>query len=934
MKIRAFVAAFIGLVFSTSLYAQSASVAVFSIPDVATLKANNLASKLSITLDGYNSAGDNGGGAFKPVPSCVEDGGIYIKDGANNCWQRVKPSEDLREFGITSGSAYDVTTNPTSALDSAPVITQAFTSLAAFGIHTVDTKQVSIALKTVATIPSNGELTCSIETIGPFDSGVPTGHPGTLVVSHAAYVQISNQSASLHNCFMIPEFLVNPSVASAFSGFSFTAPAVTRDDLEAIRGNMIVASDVAIYLNGISGNSNKGTNIHDVGIYGFDVCVYGTNPSFSKVNNLRGACNIGEYYKGGGGQSDSSNTDLEPFLSRQIASGGTGANIKNEVYATISAIAASTTTNSFGRHICRLTLIAGNVAFDPTLFSHTSALNAQGDAVTYPAWINGLSNITGGVGCQGTGPFGITAISQTGSQAIVDLVGSEYSHGADVVAATGQWTAGSNLIRIASGNLSSFQIGETIADNGSSGIPSGATITAIFPYAYGPIPNAGYIGEIQISAPTTISQTTDTAITLDGGAYTYPSTPCDGGGSTPCLYLNSAESEFAGTSAAANAIANFSYSKGHHFSAGYVADGNPGFRAINIFAFAYHSTMVMNNANNCNIYDVKSDNNGELDDLGRTGLVALGGGSNCVIVGHGQGKSATSFLMDLFDTSDIHVKNSAVTTWSIGTGLGTITTASSMAGWNNYAIGQHITVGGCQTYSMGCTSAEEYMSGVILGTNSLKILSRGVFNTSPISFANGMTVVQTAVTADSGSVGLTNIGLSGVTKFNNVLDIERGTIQATALRVNSGLDFAFFGSGVSNASIVGSTMVGVTPVYETQSIFPNLVGCGNVWITPQSWECYAAISPGTVSINTTLDASAHSWKCDASSGMVTLTVPIGATFPNWDYTITKVDSTLNTCRIVMSSSDTIGLAASTALAIQNDKLSFKNDSGGTNWILQ
>lgn len=913
--------------------------AVVQLPNVAAIASKSLADTVQINLSGYYAPNDGGEGVFI-LKTCTPDGGSCIADGTTptpNTFYRTNLNGDIRQYGVTAGSSYDITANPTTALDATPIISSEYTALAAIGLYTVDTKQVSVILRTIPAIPQNGELTCSSGAIGPFDNGVFTGRPGTLVISHGAYVQVSSQSSAFHHCIMIPEFLANPNVVSGFGGFAFNYPAVTRDDLESIRGNMITASDIGLFLNGTGGNSNKGSNIHDLGIYGFDVCVYGTNPSFSKLNNFRGACDIGIYYAGGGGQSDSSNTDLEPFLARQVASGGTGANIKNEVFWTISTIAASPTLNAYGRPICRVTLIAGTVAFDFGFASHSSSQNTQGDPVTYPVWINGLSNSTGGLGCQGTGPYSMTAVSNTGSQAVVDLVGSEYGTGSgNLISASAQWTQGNKLIFVSTGDLTNFQIGMTVADDGSHGIPVGTTIVGIFPYSYGPDPNDGYIAQILLSNAPTITQTTDTAITLDGGAYTYPNTPCDGGGSTPCFYLNAAETEYAGTSNAGKAVASFSYSKGHHFSAGYVADGNPGFRAINTFAFAYHSTLVMNNANNCNVYDIKSDNNGELDDLGRTGLVALGGGSNCVLVGHGQGKSATSYLQDLFDVSDIHVKNSVVTTWSIATGLGTITTASSIAGWNNYAIGQHITIGMCQTYSMGCTSAEEYAFGVILGTNSIQVLARGVLNSAPISFANGMTVVQAAVTADSGSVGLTNIGLSGVTKFNNVLDIEHGGLQATGLRVNSGLDFAYFGDGITNAAIVGSTMIGVTPVYEAQSVLQTLTGCGNVWVTPQSWECLSFAPFGPVFTSSALlDFSSHDILCNASGGNVTLSVPQGALYPNWFYNVTKVDATSNLCILSMFSGDNIGGAASRPLAVQNDAVSFKNNSTvPANWVLQ
>lgn len=916
----------------------SAVVQLSSMSDI-TGKTYNPTQNPSMAIAGYypNTPSDGGEGTFVYAPGgCVDDGGscVHSLDGA--AWKRSNLNGDGPQFGITTGSLYDISAHPTDALDSAPVLQKIWTALAPLGLYNIDTKQVQIIIRTNLTSPSGANLTCSIGTVGPFDNGSVIGRPGTIVEVHNVSLQISNQSTSLRGCLIIPEMFWNPSVVSVWGGPSFSYPAINRDDLENIRANMILAADTGIVLNGTGTNSNKGLDISTVGIYGFDTCISGTNPSFTKIGDIVGACNIGTYYLGGGGQSNQSNNNFAPFLARQIQSGGTGANIKNEVYGTLSTLIPSSTTNSFGQHECRVTLVAGDVAFNPTQFAHTSILNAQGDAVSYPLWMNGLSTATGGLGCQGTGSYPMVPISQTSTQAVFDLVGSSIGTGSDKIPATAQWTAGSNLLRIASGDLRNFQIGETIADNGSSGIPSGSTITAIFPFSYGPLPNAGYLETIQISNATAISQTTDTSVTLDGGAYTYPGTVCDGGGSTTCAYLNAAQSSFSGNSTAGNAIANFSYAKGHHLAVGYVADGNPGFRAINLFAFAYATTMIMKDANNCNVYDVKSDNNGELDDLSRTGLVILGT-SNCILVGHGQGKASTSLLEDLFDVNDIKSHNSIITTWSLGaSSLGTITTVSGLTGWDNYAIGQHVTISGCQTFSAGCTSPEEYMSGVITGTNSIQILARGVFDSAPINFTNGMTIVQAAIVPDSGSVGLTNLGLGGTTKFNNVLDVERGTIQATALRVNTGLDFAFFGGGINKGSFVGDTMIGVTPVYETQSVFQNLVGCGNVWSSPQPWEClsFAPFTP-SVTTSTTLDFSFHDVLCDATSGNVTLSVPQGSAYPGWFYNVTKIDTTSNLCILSMFSGDNIGGAVSRPLAVKNDAISFRNNSSSpTNWVLQ
>ena len=116
----------------------------------------------------------------------------------------------------------------------------------------------------------------------------------------------------------------------------------------------------------------------------------------------------------------------------------------------------------------------------------------------------------------------------------------------------------------------------------------------------------------------------------------------------------------------------------------------------------------------------------------------------------------------------------------------------------------------------------------------------------------------------------------------------------------------------------------------------GVVGCGPHCITagsPAAGNQSAVHTTSTVSA--LVDTTAQVWPCDATSGNVTLTLPVGSTVANYDYEFVKIDATPNYCAVQASGSDTINYPPATeAYAYaQGEGFWVKNKSGTTTWIL-
>ncbi len=446
---------------------------------------------------------------------------------------------------------------------------------------------------------------------------------------------------------------------------------------------MVTASDFAI-------KAGAGAKIHDLTIAGFDNCIYAQGASRLVATNVHMDCSVGFYASQGGGQTDLLGLDAQPFLTRQVGA------IKNEEYWNIVGVTPSTTmTNAAGHPVCHLSLQAvdsGDHLHHP-LFSvsdlpptgATSDMDDHGDPYRYPLWVAkiGMSGDVGGYSCNtastmARGSDSAWAMSVTlrtpssnyaSDVAEVDLIGSDYgSDGASdacgsesstngyCVHSTATWPGASNVINIA-GPIANISPGMKVYSSGTGFPASTPTVIGIVPHSTGDDPNDGYDGAVILSAPLTApSGSTPVAVVFDNGPHTPGvATACDISGDGRCVFLNAAQRYLAGESPAGNGSARLPASRGGRMGAGFLLDNVAGPRALNTFSFAHYYNIAAIDSNACTFFQLKSDDNGELDPGNTTNLYDAGSSRGCIFVGNAAGPSNNVIVLDTYGTLDAAV---------------------------------------------------------------------------------------------------------------------------------------------------------------------------------------------------------------------------------------------------------------------------------------
>lgn len=823
--------------------------------------ANTFITALSATTVTVNTFA-SGSFSHDTLTVTCANGWTIFSDNSGNCFYRTNVSGGGEQIGITNGSAFDPSVFPTTVSDASVLVNEMLTLGPALGINNFHMHKVSFRISSNITVLQNETLTCDTDAGGPTSNGVYTGLPGSIMEDHgASVITEDNQDAlAFSGCAIFPQWLANPAVVSGFSGVTFNLPAATYADMEAIRTNMILANDTALF-----SNTTKGVKPTNLWIYGFNTCVHFERSDHLNLFRIWCDGNNGIYGEGGGGQSDSDTTDVEPFVTKQVNSltvrcnptgiGNGSGGVCNEEYFDVASIAASPVLNSFGNPNCRVTLALGTKNGNPTVnFPGTdiksSLTFANGDPISYPAWIANIENSgLNALGCLGTGPFAISVVSSNSTGAVVDLLGSSYSTGATKIAATANWDAGSQIVRIAVGDTNNLQNGMVIADDGAHGIPVGATIVAVMRSAKGPDPFDGYIAEIKISAPTTQASGTDTTVTFDGGAYTHVGL-CDGANGGGCFFLNAAERIYSGADTAGLATMNLPLSNGHHYGSCYFANGTPGFRGINNFCFGHHYSYVMANANNCVFSEQHQDLDGEIDDRSFIGQYVLGTTKLCTTLGNGLGKDGIALVTDDYVTPQSQTQNTT-TSGSVSSVVGsTITTSGSMSAWTFDAFG-HATVALCQTIGTDtdCSNQAdlEYCTVKKTDNTHLLVLACGVFFTAPQTYTTGAAIFKANVGSGSGWTGYTQMSADDTDIGLNVVEVQHGGMSLTNIIATGNGRNLFVSHNTTAAIFTGLQTPNTTPIYEDATALAAMHGCGNIFTAIQSWECTAggAIPPGT-----------------------------------------------------------------------------------------
>lgn len=343
------------------------------IDTVYTVRHTNLsaASYTSFYLVSYGSSDtmsvltpqDGAAGLFVKATcnSAPDDGGSVLHDSMGLCFFRQNLNGDLRQWGLTRGSKYDVIANlgpPVNVTDASGQISAAFTALGSVGKSgpmTVHTSGISLKISQILQIPAGGALTCDTPPVKRADKANYVNLPGSLVIGFGAYIDaVTKHDAEVYDCAaIIPEWYIDPTKVSAFTGYSFDAANSANfnyPDLENIRANMILAHGWAI-------EAGEGAYIHDLMIGGFDNCLYVTSSPDFVGKNVSMDCSIGAYFANENGGMQIKDFNNNPYLTKQTG-------FDNEEYWTVTNVTRNSTTGE-----CELTLnaVKGKDNHDGTL---------------------------------------------------------------------------------------------------------------------------------------------------------------------------------------------------------------------------------------------------------------------------------------------------------------------------------------------------------------------------------------------------------------------------------------------------------------------------------------------------------------------------------------------------------------------------------------
>lgn len=611
---------------------------------------------------------DGGQGLFVRSTSttCAADGGRVVVDSepTPQCWYRQNLNGDLRQWGITAGSKYDASRfTPISHLVASDgLVGAAITALTTAGISTIHTGQVSILLESRLSLPSGWSFTCDTPPVKDATNADYTHIPGSIILGHGStvYLDATASNVEIHDCAMIlPEWYINPDKVSTFQGYPFTAAGHAHfayADLEAIRSNMILASDAAIM-------AGTGANIHDVTIAGFDNCLEATGGARLVATNIMMDCAIGFYGFNNGGGTDLHIVGNLPLLTRQPG-------FANEEYWDISSITGSSTDE------CELQLKPNSTASFPLTDiqnSNSGAATApsglRGDPYSYPAWVTNLT--TAGLPCSsvGTGAFGNDAawtvhnlntahIGDPDPYVTVDLAGSHWaphdhmSGGGSDVVTHGDWNANSNIIHVA-GPVSNLTPGMLLNSSDPHWPSSDPSIVSVNQRCTGPDPNDGYNGCIVISTTLPYQSTNTPNINAyDPQDFAPATNKCDGQGKGFCFYYNAAERYLSGNSDAGKASARVPASRGGHMGAGFLMYEISGLRGTALDTYGHYYNYASLDSASCVVNQVAGDDNGELDAANSVGISVAGSSRGCQFIAKDTGKSGTAMAADTYGTLD------------------------------------------------------------------------------------------------------------------------------------------------------------------------------------------------------------------------------------------------------------------------------------------
>lgn len=367
------------------------------------------------------------------------DSGRSFFDNSGNCWYRQNLNGDLRQWGLTLGSAYDGAANGASAADSSGLVTTAVGVLLADGLHEASTHGVNLIWNSDFSVQSQFVIDCGVA-VGFVDtnanytmtniSGIIAHPPGTKITFPS-----SANSGGFQNCIF------------ERSGDSY-APAVwypSGTDGQALRDSLTMVA--AFDGDGLTINSDAPT-LNNVMILGFDRCFDMSKPSGGSgakhfvIQNVTGDC---------GSHASSTPGEHAAFSIKDVSSGGYFENLRTNSFL-VKADGSGPTSQW---NIDNIVLGSGGTC---KIVAHIEQYSPgpPSDGFTFVAgdtiWVSLGTNTSGAQSCIGKWTAGVVSHvdylsdgcdNTAGCQGII-LTGSHYPP----ATTTGTWTSGSNMVTL------------------------------------------------------------------------------------------------------------------------------------------------------------------------------------------------------------------------------------------------------------------------------------------------------------------------------------------------------------------------------------------------------------------------------------------------------------------------------------------------------
>lgn len=859
---------------------------------------------LTLHVAGAVSDSDGGQGDFAyKATSCAAYGPYCIQDADLNYYLRTNIDGTVQQVGAVSGSAYDWQANIGTASDITPLLTSMATGLAAAGIYTINTNGLSVHMVTGWAIPAGMQFTCGI-TPGVPSTGWYNSVPGAVYKAHGVLFDTAGSATDRGGCYIIADTIT-------------TKP--TNAQTQNTQNNLILS-------NGDTGLScsNEGCHDHDLWILGFDAGYDAQNAADSVLNNVVVDADVCFRMRSTGVAPRWSGTQCTPFLNRGITN--------NEEHFDITKI------ESGSGGVCHVTVVpavddpqAGILAdlpYAPYMYiarlpdGPSSCENQYGGL-----WkINNINT--------GDGTFDLIASAVLGP--------TTFCH----------WAAGTKIIycsdvtNVSNGLTLTASGGGSLAGNGIPDSTKSAVTWPLPPQENGFITDtgsaantyvtvgAGYLQNCTLgngaNVPFIAAHTNTGASTLD--ATLFPSNPgnnnCTGGttGALAIVRQDGSALQSNDIIAGAHELVTYCETLSNACPSG----------TLNKWVLI-QPKVILDTATTL----AQSSNIGVTFN-GATCTGHSTGGSGC-------GNSSSALFLY---TTRVDAGSSSAGTAAGGTGWATCMLIGGPTPQdhedNDKVAGFQVDQSGCFDHTVeyhvensnetGLTNFATDSHGNDDDPNPIIVLADGQVNNAHFlgrkASKGGRSIVVYSNyknNSDRGAVTWVGASVASTNGALPVTDIEQGTFVMLGGDTNSsGVNLI---SNFASQARFDTNQPNVTNYYEGAAAQGVTTTLGSNLAGGESNPTFIANMAPSQTTSGTIDQTAVFWPCDATSGAVQLTLPVAATVGNQQFTVQKVDTSANTCKVVPGGSDTfLGGPINITLSTQGQYANFASP-GGILWYI-